>query len=115
MLLYVGDTLEDANFDRAVANQAIAYLFNEEEWILSVLAEAEHMRTGPLLFMDATLTNELNYLIEATLVEFSGMRFRDGLHRCWFDMMIARGNVLIESTIESTCVCNLDYMNRHVP
>jgi cysteinyl-tRNA synthetase len=36
-----GDTLEDANFDRAVANQAITYLYNEEEWIRQVLAEAE--------------------------------------------------------------------------
>lgn len=36
-----GDTLEDANFDRAVANQAITYLFNEEEWIRQVLADIE--------------------------------------------------------------------------
>jgi leucyl-tRNA synthetase len=36
-----GDTLEDANFDRAVANQAITYLYNEEEWIRTVLADVE--------------------------------------------------------------------------
>lgn len=76
-----------------MANQAIIYLFNEEEWILSVLADAQsgNLRQGELLFMDRALLNELDYLIEATYVEYEGMRYRDGLHRCWFDMIIARG------------------------
>jgi leucyl-tRNA synthetase len=30
-----GDSMEDANFDRAVANKAIIDLFNEEEWIVN--------------------------------------------------------------------------------
>jgi leucyl-tRNA synthetase len=87
-----GDTLEDANFDRSVANQAITYLYNEEEWILSVLAEntAGKLRDGELTFMDKTLLNELSYLVDATYNEFNSMRYRDGLHRCWFDMTIAR-------------------------
>ena len=28
-----GDTLDDANFDEAVANQAILKLFNFEQWV----------------------------------------------------------------------------------
>jgi leucyl-tRNA synthetase len=53
-----GDTLEDANFDRAVANQAITYLYNEEEWIRTVLADVEKgtLRQGecPLRLVDCT-------------------------------------------------------------
>lgn len=36
-----GDSLEDANFDRMVANQAVTYLHNEEEWIRTVLADVK--------------------------------------------------------------------------
>ena len=31
--------MEDANFDRSVANQAVTYLHNEEEWARLVLAD----------------------------------------------------------------------------
>ena len=45
---YTGDSLEDANFDRQVANQAITYLYNEEEWIRGVFADVAKgaLRTG---------------------------------------------------------------------
>lgn len=88
--------MEDANFERSVANQAIIYLFNEEEWIMSVLADARNntLREGDLSFMDRTLLNEIDFLVEASFIEFEGMRYRDGLHRCWFDMVIARGIIL---------------------
>lgn len=33
------DSMEDANFDRSVANQAVTYLHNEEEWARLVLAD----------------------------------------------------------------------------
>mmetsp|Transcript_15672 Transcript_15672/g.21502 ORF Transcript_15672/g.21502 Transcript_15672/m.21502 type:complete len:914 (+) Transcript_15672:2-2743(+) len=88
-----GDSLEDANFDRSVANQAVTYLFCEEEWLRSVLVDCKEgkLREGEeLLFMDKVFDNEMDYLIEATHVEFSRMCFRDGIHRCWFDMMITR-------------------------
>ena len=119
-----GDTLEDANFDRSVANQAIAYLYNEEEWIRQTLAEVEKgtLRDGkPLLytvylhckqrtyisllltlshclssgeeslcFMDKAFNNEIDFLVEATLTEYSRMCYRDGIHRAWFDMVIVR-------------------------
>lgn len=32
----------------------------------------------------------MDFLVEATCAEFSRMCFRDGIHRCWFDMMIIR-------------------------
>eukprot|EP01038_Epipyxis_sp_PR26KG_P005664 gene5664-7821_t len=87
-----GDSLEDANFDRSVANQAILYLHNEEEWIKTVLTDLNNgtLRTGEKTFMDKTFENEIDYLIEATQVEFNRMCYRDGIHRCWFDLRIVR-------------------------
>ncbi len=89
-----GDSLEDANFDRAVANQAVLSLFVEEEWIVSVMNDrmAGLLRTADseLQFMDRAFNNEIDYLVEATLAEFSKINFREGIHRCWYDMLIAR-------------------------
>ena len=87
-----GDTMEDANFDRSVANQAIISLYNEEEWVKSVISEKQSgsLRNGDLTFMDSALLNELNYLIEATANQFEAMFYREGIHRCWFDALIAR-------------------------
>ena len=92
-LAVAGDSMEDANFDRSVANQAITYLFVEEEWIKSILADkaAGALRTsGDLLFMDIAFSNEIDYLIESTLQDFTKMCYRDGVCRCWFDLIIAR-------------------------
>ena len=87
-----GDSMEDANFDRAVANNSISYLFTEEAYVKEVVAEAAEgkLRSGEMTFMDEAFNNELDYLIEATFIEFEGMRYRDGIHRCWYDLLIAR-------------------------
>lgn len=90
---FAGDTLEDANFDRSVANQTISNLFVEEEWIRSVMADAAagNLRIGgDLMFMDRAFNNEIDFLIEETQKEFTKMCFREGLIRCWYDMMIVR-------------------------
>lgn len=89
-----GDSLEDANFDRSVANKAIIDLFTEEEWIKGILIDTAEgkLRGGSdeKHFMDLAFENEVDYLIEEAAKEFDKICFRDGIHRCWFDMMIAR-------------------------
>jgi len=87
-----GDSMEDANFDRSVANQAISSMYVEEEWVRSVIADssAGTLRKGDLMFMDKALLNEVNYLIEETFIDFSKMCYRDGLQHCWYEMIIAR-------------------------
>lgn len=90
-----GDTLEDANFDRSVANNAMMYLFVEEEWMRATLAEVEkgELRTGgDLYFLDKAFGNEMDHLIAACAKSFDEMCFRDGIHRAWFDMVIVRDN-----------------------
>ena len=51
--------MEDANFDRSVANQAVTYLHNEEEWARLVLADdaaggrVYHLATAHLLTINS--------------------------------------------------------------
>jgi leucyl-tRNA synthetase len=87
-----GDSMEDANFDRSVANNAVQYLYNEEEFVKMILGcvQNESLRTGELLFMDRAFNNEMDYIIEATFIEFEKMCYREGIHRCWFDLIIIR-------------------------
>ena len=87
-----GDSLEDANFDRTVCNNAISYLFIEDEFCRTQLQEAADgkLRTGELTFMDECFNNEMDGLIESTFNDFEKMSYRDGIHRCWYDMIIAR-------------------------
>jgi len=86
-----GDGLEDANFDRSVANQAVSYLFIEEEWIREYLSELSqnHKRTE-VLFMDKVFDNELNFLIESAKAHYESLNFREALHKCWYEMIILR-------------------------
>jgi len=87
-----GDSLDDANFSRETAVAAIMSLSNEESWIRETLAEgADQLRSsGDLNFMDQVLQNETNRLVNATADCFATMRFRDGLQKGWFEMIIAR-------------------------
>ena len=87
-----GDSMEDANFDRAVANNSISYLFTELGLCKEIMTESAEgkLRQGEMTFMDAAFNNELDYLIEQSFKEFEAMCYRDGIHRCWYDLLIAR-------------------------
>mmetsp|Transcript_18127 Transcript_18127/g.19643 ORF Transcript_18127/g.19643 Transcript_18127/m.19643 type:complete len:1074 (+) Transcript_18127:71-3292(+) len=90
-----GDGLEDANFDRSVANQAISYLFVEEEWVKSVLPSiaqttSNEVDTSSFSFMERIFDNEMHYLIAEAKKDFLTMNYREGIHRAWYDMMIIR-------------------------
>jgi leucyl-tRNA synthetase len=70
----------------------VTYLHNEEEWARLVLAEdaTGALREGEYTFMDKVFDNEMNYLIEATFNDFESMCYRDGIHRCWFELLSVR-------------------------
>ena len=55
------NSMEDANFDRSVANQAVTYLHNEEEWARLILADEleGNLREGDYNFMDRVFDNEM--------------------------------------------------------
>lgn len=87
-----GDTMEDANFDRAVANNLILSLFVEEEFVRSVVEDNKNgkLRQGEMTFMDRCLDNEISHIIECTAQKYDQMCFRDAMHKCWYEMIIIR-------------------------
>lgn len=86
-----GDSMDDANFSRETADNAILSLINEETWITETLANPNLRQEGSEYnIMDKVLANETNRLIAAATVAFKGMQFREGLQRGWFEMLIAR-------------------------
>ncbi|CAM9242157.1 unnamed protein product, partial [Ectocarpus fasciculatus] len=87
-----GDSVEDANFDRSVANNAILGLHNEEWWIKEVLEGKFPMRDADseLLFMDKVFLNEVYHLSALAREKFEGMCYRDGLQKIWFELLISR-------------------------
>lgn len=85
-----GDSIEDANFSRETADSVILSLVNEDIWICETLANPD-LRTGSdMKFMDNVLINEVNRAINSTKDCFTRMQFREGLQKCWFEMLLAR-------------------------
>jgi leucyl-tRNA synthetase len=86
-----GDALDDANFSRETADNAILSLVNEDAWISEMIAQVDQLRTGTdYNIMDLILRNEINRLIVATATAYSTMQFKEGLKHAWFEMMNAR-------------------------
>jgi leucyl-tRNA synthetase len=89
-----GDGLEDANFDRSVANQAVSYLFVEEEWCRGILQEFhasnEKLELSELSFLEKAFLNEIDFLVAEARGDFLRLNFREGLHHSWYDMIINR-------------------------
>jgi leucyl-tRNA synthetase len=89
-----GDSMEDANFEPKLANEAILYLHNCEDWIKITTEDAKagklRAADSEMLFMDSCFLNEINYLCDATKSKFELIMFREGMTLCWFELMIAR-------------------------
>ena len=85
-----GDSLDDANFDRSTADNAILSLINEETWITSTIASNDLRTDGEYNFMDKILLNETNRLVTAAGRCFATMQFKEGLKMAWFEMLNAR-------------------------
>jgi leucyl-tRNA synthetase len=85
-----GDSLDDANFSREMADNTIMSLVNEDTWITETLGSSDLRTSGDLNWMDKIVLNETNRLIEATGRNFAAMQFKEGLKQAWFEMIIAR-------------------------
>jgi leucyl-tRNA synthetase len=69
-----GDSLDDANFSRETADNAILSLVNEESWISDNTTNTDVMRCGDNYNLaDKILLNETNRLINLTAASFSAM------------------------------------------
>ncbi|KAJ5322300.1 hypothetical protein MYU51_015977 [Penicillium brevicompactum] len=85
-----GDTIQDANFDEAVANSSILRLYTLKEWIEEV-AKDETLRTGPAdAFADKLFSNELNNLVRETQKHYQDTDFKLALKSGLYDFISAR-------------------------
>lgn len=101
-----GDTLDDANFERTVANSAILKLFVLEEWLKTHLAKSipeEFDWNTPVEFddFDKIFENEINQGQTITRNEFAAMRFRDALKYGFFQFLGLKEDYLISKTDEN--------------
>lgn len=85
-----GDTFEDANFDEANANAAILRLHTLKEWMESILATKDQLRTGKFNFFDTAFSNELNLLIKQAEEGYENAMYKGALKSGLFDLQIAR-------------------------
>ena len=95
-----GDSLDDANFSRETADNAILSLVNEDTWIYETIVQqqstnddASDLRHGDSTthnLMDAVLWNEINRCISATATAYATMQFKEGLKQAWFTMLNVR-------------------------
>lgn len=88
-----GDGLDDANFDREMANQAILKLFTLEEWMKKNIklacpdgkcdykAGAENMDLWDKIF-----DNAINQAITKTTKCFDEIKFKQALHYAFFNL-----------------------------
>jgi len=87
-----GDTLDDANFSRELADSSVLTLVAEDAWIEETIGSSD-LRTTPqseYTLMDKLLLNETNRAITATEACFAAMQFKEGLKACWFELLNAR-------------------------
>jgi leucyl-tRNA synthetase len=72
-----GDSLDDANFSREMADSTILTLINEGSWIEETV-NSNNLRDGEYNVMDKILLNETSRLIADTGINFSAMQFKEG-------------------------------------
>ena len=85
-----GDTMDDANFEDATANNAILRLTKELTWAEETVAAADKMRDGALTFADRIFENDLNAAVVATKSRYAGMMFREALQVGFYALQNAR-------------------------
>ena len=75
-----GDTLDDANFDEQVANQAIIKLFNLEQWVNDNLSEEpiSYNQSSASFhnLWDKLMTNEINKCINQAKSDYDEMKYK---------------------------------------
>lgn len=90
-----GDSLEDANFERASANAGLLRLYTQLEWIGDVYASLSKYRTGPMdTFPDRVFVSEINEAIRVTKSHFEALNFREALKSGFFELQTSRDRYL---------------------
>ena len=89
-----GDSLEDANFERETADNAVLRLTTEEDYAVGVLADeaAGKLRvgTGKWTFADRIFDARMSVCIRDAALHYEGMRFREALKSGFYELLLAR-------------------------
>lgn len=100
-----GDSLDDANFEKKVANSAIMKLFVLEDWIKKNLEKGvpegyDFNAEEPTDEFDLIFENEINFAITETNENFAKMRMRDALKSGFFEFLGLKEDYLISKLHE---------------
>ena len=75
-----GDTLDDANFDEAVANQAILKLFVFDQWVETNMAKQplDFSKDDPSKYQlwDKLMMNEINEALKTAKHDYQEMKYK---------------------------------------
>jgi len=85
-----GDALEDANFQRKVAETALLRLWNFEQFVAETVKRRDDLRSGPKTFVDEMLINELKILVNDARKSYAGLVYREALRCSFYDMQAMR-------------------------
>ncbi|KAJ5777740.1 hypothetical protein N7520_000986 [Penicillium odoratum] len=108
-----GDSIEDANFEEAVANSNILRLHTLKDWIEEVVKD-ETLRTGPAdSFPDQLFENEINALVRETQKHYQDTNFKLALKAGLFDFTSAR-DTYREASAASGVGMNRDVLMRYI-
>ena len=86
------DTVEDANFAKATADEAILKLWTLVDFIEEAIANIDNMITGPLeRFADRVFVSQLNMRLRAAETAYDQLTFREALKEGFFEINIDLG------------------------
>ncbi|ETO27783.1 hypothetical protein RFI_09350, partial [Reticulomyxa filosa] len=85
-----GDTLEDANFSKDVANSAVLKLTKLQTWIENTIESVSSLRDGPYSNLDKMFDNAINAAIIDTDVAYANMQFRQALGCGYYNLENAK-------------------------
>lgn len=108
-----GDTLDDANFDEAVANASILKLFKLEEWITSRIgkiqdADDEDKKTDK---WDLILENELKRISILCHKAYSEMKYKNVIKHAFNELVSVREAYMMAKDYKPNPACIYAYIH----
>ena len=89
-LASAGDSLEDANFERAQATACVKALTDELEWITAHLAPSAGLRTGEMAFADRVVLNDISKAMVDVQEAYETMRYSVAVRDAFYGMRSLR-------------------------
>jgi leucyl-tRNA synthetase len=89
-LASAGDSLEDANFERAQATACVKALTDELAWITAHLAPSAGLRVGEMAFADLVVLNDISQAMTDVQEAYESMRYAVAVRDAFYGMRSLR-------------------------